>query len=75
LATACALPERYPWIVESAPRNRHSSLLSTVQMADKTDPTIARFWRDAAKQWKAMAAQLELLEQEPVYRIIRSRRE
>ena len=45
------------------------------RMADKTDPTIARFWRDAAKQWKAMAAQLELLEQEPVYRIIRSRRE
>jgi hypothetical protein len=45
------------------------------QMADKTDPTIARFWRDAAKQWKAMAAQLELLEQEPVYRIIRSRKE
>ena len=41
----------------------------------KTDPTIARFWRDAAKQWKAMAAQLELLEQEPVYRIIRSRKE
>jgi len=32
------------------------------QMADKTDPTIARFWRDAAKQWRAMAAQSELTE-------------
>jgi hypothetical protein len=41
--------------------------------ADKTDATISAFYRQAAKQWREMAAQLELLEQQQVYRIIRSR--
>jgi hypothetical protein len=42
------------------------------RMVDKADSTSACFLRDAAKQWRAMAAQLELLEQEPAYRIIRN---
>jgi hypothetical protein len=41
-------------------------------MADKTDATISVFYRQAAERWREMAAQLELLEQEQVYRIIRS---
>ncbi|MGJ4942391.1 hypothetical protein ACQR1W_17580 [Bradyrhizobium sp. HKCCYLS1011] len=39
--------------------------------ADRVDPICARFYRNAAQQWRDMAAQLELLEREQVYRIIR----
>jgi uncharacterized membrane protein YfbV (UPF0208 family) len=42
------------------------------QTATQADPTIAAFYRGAAKRWREMAAQLELLEQEPAYRIIHS---
>ena len=43
------------------------------QMAAKVEPMVALFYRQAAEQWRTMAAQLELLEQEQIYRIIRSR--
>jgi hypothetical protein len=45
------------------------------EMADKTDVTIAPFYGQAAQRWRKMGAQLELLEQEQVYRIIRSQPE
>ena len=43
------------------------------QMAAKVEHMVALFYRQAAEQWRTMAAQLELLEQEQIYRIIRSR--
>ncbi|CCE11722.1 hypothetical protein BRAS3843_770020 [Bradyrhizobium sp. STM 3843] len=44
------------------------------RMAAKArDEQIAFFFREAADHWRAMAAQLDLLEQEQVYRIIRGR--
>lgn len=33
----------------------------------------AWFFRDVARQWREMAAQMELLEREQIYRIIRDR--
>jgi hypothetical protein len=41
--------------------------------ADMAGQTCAVFYREAAKQWRDMAAQMELLEREPIYRIIRDR--
>jgi hypothetical protein len=45
------------------------------EMADKTEVTVALFYRQAAQRSREMAAQLELLEREPAYRIIRNRKE
>ncbi|MGY8685095.1 hypothetical protein Q2941_46245 [Bradyrhizobium sp. UFLA05-153] len=42
-------------------------------MANWADRVTSYFYLQAAKQWNDMAAQMELLEREPVYRIIRSR--
>jgi hypothetical protein len=43
-------------------------------MADKAgDGPNVLFLRQAAEHWRAMAAQLDLLEQEQIYRIIRNR--
>jgi hypothetical protein len=41
------------------------------ELALAAEPVIASFFRDAAWQWRRLADQLELLEYEPTYRIIR----
>ena len=41
--------------------------------ADKAAPAEAMCLHEAARHWREMATQLELLEQEPQYRIIRRR--
>ncbi len=43
------------------------------EMAAWVIPLAAPFLVQAAEQWRDMAMQLELLEREPVYRIIRNR--
>ena len=40
--------------------------------AYRAHPISPRFFHEAARQWRDMAAQLELLEREQVYRIIRN---
>jgi hypothetical protein len=45
-------------------------------MAEKsTDLTIVHALREAARHWRAMAIQLNLLEQHQAYRIIRDRKD
>ena len=44
------------------------------KLADLTgDRVVAHSLREAARQWRAMAVQQDLLEREPVYRRIRNR--
>ncbi len=46
------------------------------EMADKAvDATITHSLREAARHWRTMAIQLNLLEQEQSYRIIRDRKD
>jgi hypothetical protein len=59
---------------------RPDEMRSKAELCDSTadkagDELIAFFFHQAATHWRAMAAQLDLLEQEAVYRIIRDRSE
>jgi hypothetical protein len=46
-----------------------------VERGRRADPMTRYFYLQAAQQWRDMADQMELLEREPVYRIIRNRAE
>ncbi|MGY8677838.1 hypothetical protein Q2941_08450 [Bradyrhizobium sp. UFLA05-153] len=49
--------------------------IKCAELAKKANPITRYFYIQAAQQWHHMAAQLELLERERVYRIIRDRPE
>jgi hypothetical protein len=52
---------------------RHEEMLDKAKRCDdaarRADPIVADFYRDAARHWRQIALQSELLEREPIYRI------